>query len=131
MGDVREFLVKGCGWETIVELDISEFADFPPPVANRKIREEVARRGVEWFKSQPSDNNLEVSIMLDVYEHKPEMHINDYIGPFNHFGGFLLEDSAHLKNKRDVWIGRASPYVFNKKSLQEGSDTEKPDQIYP
>ena len=132
MADVREFVFQGVGFETLIKVDVSKYSDLPPVEANTKIREEVAKKGIEWFKNQP-DDLLEVSVLLGIWEHKPEMKAHQYYGPYGygHFGGFLLELSDYIKRRSDVWIGRVAPYAINKKSLQSKKDTDKPDQLYP
>ncbi len=131
MANIREFVFQGVGFETKIKVDVSKFDHISPPAKrDRAIREEVARLGIEWFKGQP-DETLELSVMAGIYEHKPDMHPDEYCGPFDWFGGFLLEKCPILKRRSDVWIGRTSPFAVTKKMLQDPKDTEKPDELYP
>ena len=132
MADVREFVFQGVGFETLIKVDVSKYSDLLPAQADTRIREEVAKKGIEWFKNQP-DDSLEVSILFGIYEHEPKMKPHQYFGPFGygHFGGFLLKCSDFVKRRSDVYIGRVSPYAVSKKSLQSKKHTDKPDQLYP
>ena len=131
MANIREFVFQGVGFETKIKVDVSEFDHITPEAKrDRALREEVARKGIQWFKEQP-DESLELSVMFGIYEHKPEMTPNDYTGPFDNFGCMLLEKSPILKRRSDVWLGRCSPFSITKKMLQDPKHTQKPDELYP
>ena len=131
MDDVRKFIIHGTGWETIIEIDISKYSHLPPACANTQIREEAARKGLEWFKDNP-DDSLELSINIGIWEKKPDYdNANQYTSMQDHFGCYLLRHSSYLKHKKDAWIGRVAPYAVTRKSLQDGKDVDTPDQLYP
>ena len=131
MDDVRKFIIQGTGWETIIEIDVSKYSHLPPACANTQIREEAARKGLEWFKNNP-DDSLELSINIGIWEKKPDCdNANQFRSMQDHFCCFLLDRSFFLKHKKDAWIGRVAPYAVTKKSLQDGKDVDTPDQLYP
>ena len=113
MDDARKFIIQGTGWETIIEIDVSKYSHLPPTCANTQIREEAARKGLEWFKNNP-DDSLELSINLGIWEKKPDCdNANQWHSMQAHLCCFLLEHSAYMKNKKDnLLIITSSPESF-------------------
>jgi len=125
--DIRQFVVESYDWEVLVEVDISKYSNLEKPVANRRIREEVVAKGIEWFKNQ--QEKISLSVNVGVYEKVDYNSVKNGVLPQTKI--LLDRDSKFVKTKKDTYLGRPTSYKITNESLQKEKQTEKPHEIWP